>query len=320
MRIFNVYWWFTQFLWHKEKVNFKIASKIQDVKSVSRVVCKKEVNAIWAYPKFLQFSMLFQHWRKWVGTRLPSETQQMREWTNEWKQTNRIHNAFCLHYGQRSIVSHHLIRPQTWWEVMDIESNELATVEDTGRGFAPSTQHIHLRFGVSLVRHLYENQEEFPGMLTGWFVEYLCQAEMEDSSRPGHSHSHRSFNSTVRAAINSIAPSFDNEPAPTHPIELAHLELSIFLSWLKAVERDFICTTHDNIITVTTEDYGTIRLSEEVYNYLRRCLDTGVMTCVLICWWKRRQSGMFLWRGFNMSTSDLWRRITSWTTLFTLMK
>ena len=106
---------------------------------------------------------------------------------------------------------------------MDIESNELATVEDTGRGFAPSTQHIHLRFGVSLVRHLYENQEEFPGMLTGWFVEYLCQAEMEDSSRPGHSHSHRSFNSTVRAAINSIAPSFDNEPAPTHPIELAHL-------------------------------------------------------------------------------------------------
>lgn len=232
----------------------------------SHVLFVRKVNAIWAYPKFLQFSMLFQHWRKWVGTRLPSETQQMREWTNESKQTNRIHNAFCLHYGQRSIVSHHLIRPQTWWEVMDIESNELATVEDTGRGFAPSTQHIHLRFGVSLVRHLYENQEEFPGMLTGWFVEYLCQAEMEDSSRPGHSHSHRSFNSTVRAAINSIAPSFDNEPAPTHPIELAHLELSIFLSWLKAVERDFICTTHDNIITVTTEDYGIIRLSEDVYN------------------------------------------------------
>ena len=121
--------------------------------------------------------MIFQHRRKLVGARLPSETQQMREWTNKSKQTNRIHNAFCLHYGQRSIVSHHLIRPQTWWEVMDIESNELAAVEDSmERGFASSTQHIHLRFGVSLVRHLYENQEEFPGMLTGWFVEYLCQA------------------------------------------------------------------------------------------------------------------------------------------------
>jgi hypothetical protein len=73
---------------------------------------------------------------------------------------------------------------------MDIESNELAAVEDSmERGFASSTQHIHLRFGVSSVRHLYdyENQEEFPGMLTGWFVEYLYQAEMEDSSRPGHS-------------------------------------------------------------------------------------------------------------------------------------
>ena len=50
---------------------------------------------------------------------------------------------------------------------MDIERNELAAVKDTESGFAPSTQHIHLRFDVSLVRHLYENQEEFPGMLTG---------------------------------------------------------------------------------------------------------------------------------------------------------
>jgi hypothetical protein len=73
---------------------------------------------------------------------------------------------------------------------MDIESNELAAVEDSmERGFALSTQHIHLRFSVSSVCHLYENQEGFPGMLTGWFVEYLYQAEMEDSSRsrPGHS-------------------------------------------------------------------------------------------------------------------------------------
>jgi hypothetical protein len=117
---------------------------------------------------------------------------------------------------------------------------------------------------MSLERHLYKNQEEFPGMLTGWFFEYLYQAEMEDSSRPGHSC--RCFNSTVRAAINSIAPSFDNQPTPTHPIELAHPEHSIFLSLLKAVERDYICTTCDNIITIRTEDYGTICLGEEVYN------------------------------------------------------
>jgi hypothetical protein len=71
---------------------------------------------------------------------------------------------------------------------MDIESSKLAAVEDVERGFAPSTQeHIHLRFAMNLVRHLYENQEGFPCMLMGWFVEYLCQAVMEDSSRPGRS-------------------------------------------------------------------------------------------------------------------------------------
>lgn len=103
-------------------------------------------------------------------------------------------------------------------------------------------------------------------MLMGWFKEYLCQAEMEDLSR--HGRSCMSFNSTLRAAINNIAPSFDNELAPTHPTELAYLEFSIFLSWLKVVERDFIFTAHCNIITIRKEDYGygTIRLSAEVYN------------------------------------------------------
>ena len=142
----------------------------------------------------------------------------------------------------------------------------LAVVEGVERGLVLSTQHIHLCFVVSLVGHLYENQKEFvPGRLMGWFNEYLCQAEMEDSSRPGRSC--MSFNSTVRAA-NNIAPSFDNELTPTHPIKLAYLEFSIFLSWLKAVERDFIFTAHGNIVTIRKEDYGyvTIRLSAEVYN------------------------------------------------------
>ena len=82
------------------------------MRNQSHILFVRKVNAIQAYPKFLQFSMLFQHWRKRVGTHLPSETQQMREWMNgqtiQSKQTNITHNAFCLHYGQ-SIASPHCL-------------------------------------------------------------------------------------------------------------------------------------------------------------------------------------------------------------------
>jgi hypothetical protein len=163
--------------------------------------------------------------------------------TDNTFETNQ-RNTQCILFALRAkhcvaVLPFHLIRPQTWREVIDIESNELAAVEDTERGFAPSTQHIHLtpllwrEFSMPSLR---ESRGVF-WHAHGLIVNYLCQAKMENSSRPGHGC--RSFNSTVRAAINRIAPSFDNKPALTHPIELAHLEFSIFLSWLKGCRERF---------------------------------------------------------------------------------